>query len=434
MRLVPLALALAFVGCTPRIPEGLACTVDGDCPPGQTCALSGTCHIAGTDAGTMPDGGRDASVDGDVDAAAPDAPPADTGLDAPTPTDDTGPMPVLSFGTETTTGPLPSDLGSVIAFLSAELGSDNVDDFVIGGTSHAYVYRSTAALAYDSPASYASMGMGLDWTLTDVEPDGSLDLWCMSDPSSARVFTFINTGTAFDGSLGTALFSLGPNRHALTVSDVNGDTTPDIVVSGATGVQATARGSGGSLGTIISGATNDTLVLHGNGDPHLFVRASAVRYFVYHGVGTATQIGAFPPSGDLAAPRDAVLYDYDGDADDDVVLLRGAGAADEIVVLTQEDGDVLTIAARFDVAPGTTGVAVAELVGGGTPELVVSRSAGGATDVASVYDVAGTELVQLPTGSRVGVVTGSYDGMGALDVAFVGADGALDIWINQTTP
>jgi hypothetical protein len=278
------------------------------------------------------------------------------------------------------------------------------------------------------------MGLGLDWTLSDAEPDGTLDLWSLSDPSDGRVVTLPNTGTDFDTSSGTVVYGQGASLRSIVLSDITGDGVPDLVVSGTLGVHATDRGGGGDLGVIVTGPAYETLVVHGDSEPHLFVIANDVRYFLHSGFGSTTEVTTFPPAGsDLSSPLDAVLCDLEGDGDDDVVLLRASGSGDEIVVLRQTETGDLEIAARFDVAANANAVAAADLDGFGAPEIVVSRASTASIDVASIYDATtGAELVQLPTGDRVDVVTGNYDHEEPVDVAFVAADGSVDIWINQT--
>jgi len=430
-----LAALLSLVSCTPHVPEGLACRTTTDCPPEQTCVAS-LCHRpVGLDAHL--DADLDGGADG-VDAAPPDAlVPMDGALDVGTDAAmrlDSGPQPLLAFDESITLGPLPSPgLGTVTAFESADLGTDGIDDFVVGGTNHAYAIRSVGPITYGAALAYATTGIAHDWLLDDADVDGDLDLWSLGEGGTGVVEYATNDGAGVFGG-GSSVPNFGFEVRSLTLADVSGDHVVDILVSTGSGVHEFDRGTSSDLGIVVAMPAIATYVVPTGAMPRLLVMGTDTQYYERASSGATSQIATFPPTAvNVAGGIDAVVIDVDGDTHEDVVLLHSIVGSTEVVVLRQLPSGDLALLSRFDAGHGATDLVVVDLDDRARPEIAVSHGSGSSTDNVSVYDaLTGSQRTSLATGSQRGIVSGQFDMDGRTDLACVSSDGSIHIWLNAT--
>jgi len=177
-----------------------------------------------------------------------------------------------------------------------------------------------------------------DVAIADIDGDGKPDLVVLnSDNGSVSVFR----NTSSSGSITSSSFAGEVNIMAagqsfgFAVGDLDGDGKPDLVVT--------------------SGFSNTVSVLRNTSTPGSITFAPAV-YFT---------TGSFPWG--------VAIDDIDGDGKPDMVVVNHQASTTSIFRNTSTPGTITSasFAVKVDCAPGTFGVAVADIDGDGRPDLVL---------------------------------------------------------------
>jgi hypothetical protein len=220
------------------------------------------------------------------------------------------------------------------------------------------------------PVKHYALQNGLNGTnpnslvFTDLNRDGRPDV-VVGANNGSQLFVFLNTGSATD-PYGTAsnptTYLIGANPVAAAAGDLNGDLSPDVVVSNNGGV----------------GGTPVISILFGNGDGTLGTAPCA------SGCGPGTRLD-IPGVG--LSPQGIVVGDVNGDSYPDIAVVDDShGATDGVKVFLGNGlgcfGNTASLPSPcgpwtpVTLVPGTLprGIGMADVNGDGKPDLFVANT------------------------------------------------------------
>ena len=334
--------------------------------------------------------------------------------------------------TITGVGPYSLDASANLSSLDGTAGVASGTFHVGGPTDLAVINPGSDTLAvlsglgdgtFSAPRFFRTLGQARAVVVGDFANNTQSDVAILA---AGGVSVYLGNGRG--GFLAPTLFDAGPDPTGLTVSDVNLDGNPDLLV-------------GNNFG--------DVLVLLGNGDGtfrsfqktdrkiSLAVAGSSIRgeqSFVFANQGldqVSVKTGAggpLPISGSaqgVRAPGNIVLSDLNGDGVPDLIVAN-SGSNNLLIYLGLGGG-------HYDVTPraiytGTNpvGVTVANLIPGGPPDLIVANQ--GSNDVTVLFGQGTGADWTLTQGPRIQVGYGPV----ATVVKDVTGDGIPDLLVSDS--
>jgi hypothetical protein len=217
----------------------------------------------------------------------------------------------------------------------------------------------------------------------DFTGDGHLDL-AVLNAGSHDVWVYLGDGHG--GFQHASTVDAGTAPTGLAFADVNG--VPELLVGSAYGDLLELVGQGDGTFRPLGGDSPNTLlaVTEVNGR-QAFVYASPAldRVAVQHGNGPVDALAV--PGSPLLAPTAVRVADLNGDGIPDLVIAN-SGANEILVFLGDRSGDGgfgndPNSVFRFDTGTDPVGVTVADVTGGGVPDLVVADQ--GSNDVTVLF-------------------------------------------------
>ena len=276
-----------------------------------------------------------------------------------------------------------------------------------------------------TPPALVARDQLIDVRLADVNGDGAPDIIGLA---SARLRVYLNLGDGtFDA--GTSYDLPQNGMTAFEVGDLDGDLDPDVVVVGGntsgvvgfvylldSGVYAFGQNLGGDIGAVdvaigdVDGDTDRDVVVGRSGSLLLTV-------FRNGGVGT---FGAGLDTQTPTAPESVVIGDVTGDDVADIVVTQPGADSVRVLQVSSTNPFALALGPPEPVLKGPVALAIGQVLGNATPDLVVGSFNGN-----------GLQVLQASPGSPTGllldetyVVTQNLTHMRLVDVD---QDGALDL-------
>lgn len=281
--------------------------------------------------------------------------------------------------------------------------------------------------------------------IADLDADGKPELVATNNSSSSiassSISVFKNNSTSGNISLVKTDFPSGPLPYGICISDLNGDTKPDIVVTnyGVATVSVlinTTVGSTISFAPIVTYATGNlpTSVaandIDGDGRPDI-VTANSTSHTISVLRNTSAGTLSFASKVDFATangPATIVLSDVNEDGKPDVAVACQSANSIDVFRNTSNPGSI-SFAAKigFATASGPRAIVSTDLDGDGKNDLVTANyssgsismlrntTAGGAVSFASKIDsTAGGTTAQTEN-----LTTGDFNGDGKPDLVVV---------------
>ncbi|MGD1098262.1 MAG: FG-GAP-like repeat-containing protein [Bryobacteraceae bacterium] len=274
--------------------------------------------------------------------------------------------------------------------------------------------------------------------VADFDGDGKLDVAVAAGDNTVKIL-FGNGDGTFGGAV-TLATAAGP----ISIADLNGDGVPDLVV---------AHGNGGSVGIVLGNGDRTFHLLgesgaglqpefiavgdlNGDGKPDLLVvppyslnGSRFITVILGNGDGTFAPAVSYPANlGELTGVDLFALEDMNGDGKLDLVTATGFG--DSIYVLLGNGDGTFAPAASYSSQSmyegSALGLAVVDVDGDGSKDVVVGRTSGGAYFLEIFYGNGdGTlpppEIETVPVAFSY-LIPADFDGSGRVD--FGSADSA----------
>jgi hypothetical protein len=317
--------------------------------------------------------------------------------------------------------------------------------------------------SFQSAVTYLSGGLGSDFvTVADVNGDGRLDL-LVANHDSPDYYSNGTVGVLLGNGDGTfqpaaSYTSGGAGPLSLAVGDVNGDSKPDLLVTNecsnrnnsnsCTGLLSVLFGRGdGSFQPPVSyssgGVAPTSIVvadINGDGTPDALISNQCASLESGCGAGTvsvflATTNGMFPApinySSGGRTPNSVAVADLNRDGKSDVVLANQCGSSDCTngtvgILFGSGDGTFNQLLSYGSGGNQASWVSVADMNGDGRPDLLVANQCAGSGNC--VNGIIGV-LLQNADGSfqsAAGYASGGYYA-NSLSVADVNSDGKPDL-------
>ncbi|MGD1917074.1 MAG: FG-GAP-like repeat-containing protein [Phycisphaerales bacterium] len=225
--------------------------------------------------------------------------------------------------------------------------------------------------------------------IEDLDGDGDADLAVANTGSftggagSNTVSVLLNNG---DGTFATETrFDTGDTPFAVASGDLDGDGDVDLVAAnrGGTDVSVLLNNGDGTFATEVRyGVGNEpTWVaigdLDGDGNADLAVANSAdhiVAVLLNSGAGTFTTDAVYGVGG---TPLTVEIGDLDGDGSPDLAVVNNgffAGNGDTVSVLLNDGAGAFSLGADYDVGQSPQFLALGDLDGNGSTDIVTSNS------------------------------------------------------------
>ncbi|MFG0253126.1 MAG: FG-GAP repeat domain-containing protein [Phycisphaerales bacterium JB038] len=320
---------------------------------------------------------------------------------------------------------------------AADLDGDGADDLAITSYGELWIYLSDGAGGFPTCERLTGLGgdafpggVGLNVGAGDVDGDGDPDLLVTAETSPGTLYIALNQGDGSFQNGGALAFAPAPGRP--TCVDLNGDGALDVVfpASGQLGVVLN-DGSGAfstpefySVPSLAWSLVASDYDEDGNIDLALFRNTGPPEIYLLLGAGD----GAFSvgPSTTLDGDAEPPLVggDFNEDGHADLVCLLDVGAGYLQLYLGQGDGSF--VLSGFPQSPaGPSALRVADFDSDAHLDIATAASGNfeskfainfGAGD--GTFDLGPDILLDRDPGR---LVSGDFDGDGALDIA---ADGA----------
>lgn len=243
-----------------------------------------------------------------------------------------------------------------------------------------------------------------DFELADFNNDGLIDVIVAG--SQVRMFTNLG-GTTF----GPADPITGASGPALASADIDADGRDDLAVFRDNSIDLfVANNNGFAPETTLSLGGFDGLFtnLDGDSDPDLVVSGSSLKVLIFEG-GVMLDV-EHPVVG-----QDLAVLTLDGDLNPSVVMTMPSTSA---IAIAENTGTTLGLPVEFDLGVSATDVAVVDVDGDGTDDILVTTTEGNLR----IYDPAFNLLDLIPVGVMpTAIALGDLDGDGTDDLAI--ADG-----------
>lgn len=283
-----------------------------------------------------------------------------------------------------------------IGVTTGDVNGDGKIDIVVadGGAKLVSVLLGNGDGTFGAAINLTVGGQSQAVALADVNADGKPDIISANTSTSqlggGSISVLLNSGSGTFGAYTD--FSTSAGATDVAIADVNGDGTPDAVVSctdntNVTGSVAVLMGTGGgsfatatdyndSLGSPMQGvATGDF-----NGDGKLDIASGAYGYgtdvFLNGGTGTFGSPVAYGNTG----VYDVAAVDMNADGKTDIVTANNT-QNNASILLSNGDGTFMTMQ-NFTTGTNALALAVADLNGDGKPDVAVP--ANNATGTVSV--------------------------------------------------
>lgn len=279
-----------------------------------------------------------------------------------------------------------------VADLDGDRNPDVVAAGAAGGLGEARVLRGAADGTFATGASYPLGGAATAITLGDFDADGKQDLVV---GSGVGVQWFRGLGDATFAAAGSNAFA---NARGIAVLDADDDRNADLVLAGDGGV-AVALGQGGNVfgapqtrlaADVPTAALLRMVDVNGDGiaDPIVVAgdRTAVKVAWSEAAAGCANGNFAFRNTYAVAGSiRDLAVGDLDGDAVRDLVVVAEVGGQCEARLLRglagADRGRFAAVATAYPCGVAVDGIALADVDGRGTLDVVAPDAAAGAIAV-----------------------------------------------------
>jgi hypothetical protein len=281
-----------------------------------------------------------------------------------------------------------------------DLNGDSRADLIVGSRTSSSLY----VMLNDGTGGFSTMqtlNAGVTSTqaieIEDLNNDNKVDLIVFNDQSGI-VSVLLATSTGFAAANTYSASSSQASRFA--VGDITGDGRPDVVTStigssisiivnngagafGAPTAQASVAGAGELLVRDLNGDGKRDVVVAG-----LAATTPILGVHLNEGAGVLGAHTAFP-SGTSDSVRSLVAADVDGDTDVDILAASAAGLTNPLAIV--RGNGTGTFASPLQLAAdGAGAIALKDMNGDGSPDLVTAGNAGLSTylnlGVASLFD------------------------------------------------
>jgi hypothetical protein len=324
--------------------------------------------------------------------------------------------------------PVPGTLGRA-GFEVGDVDGDGVIDVVVGGSELSVltgtISPATGRWSPVAPARRVAVDALLDIRLGDVNRDGVLDVIGLG---ANRLRIYLNQGNGtFDAGTTYSLPQTG--MTAFEVGDLDGDQDPDVVVvggntSGVAGYTLLLDNGLYALGQNLGGDVGATDVALGNldGDNDLDVvvgRSGSLLLTVFRNGGTGN-FGAGLDTTTPTAPETVAVGDVTGDGAPDIVVAQPGSDSVRVLQVSSVNPFSLALGPAEPVLKGPVALAIGQVAGNATADLVVGSFGGHGMQVLLSAAGSATGLVL----DETYVVTQSVSHLRLVDFD---QDGALDV-------
>ena len=290
--------------------------------------------------------------------------------------------------------------GAPTSVIAADVNGDGFPDLIAAnaGANTISVLLNTTTPGASTPSfatqqTFATGGTPLSVTSADVNGDGLLDL-IVANANDNTVSVLLNTtapGATTPSFATQQTFATGATPYSVKAADVNGDGLPDLIVANNVGgtvsvlINTTAPGA-----TIPSFANQQTFAVghdpssvtvsdvNGDGKPDLIVTnyVDNTVSVLLNTTATGAATPSFATQQTFAAGQFVTAADVNGDGRPDLITANYASKTVSVLLNTTAPGATLpSFATQQTFATGNnpTSVAVADLNGDGALDLAVSN-------------------------------------------------------------
>lgn len=325
---------------------------------------------------------------------------------------------VFTVGAELPFGPSPNGLAL------ADLDLDGDLDIVAGedGATSISVSINAGGGVFAPRVLLSAATVCIDPIVTDLDGDGDVDI-VASGSGSQRVNVFLNHGDATFAPAASYAMPPASGTASFAVADVDGDGAPDLIgTSSWTGSGVFLNQGSGTFASFVLVSSTPCERIGGqdqDGDGDLDLVRDGLPTLLQRADGTFVEGGYETVSG--GAPIDVESGDLDGDGDRDVVVLTGS----ELRVRLNVDGDLAEPAVWPTAITGTSDLELADVDGDSRLDAVI---ASGQLQKVAVHfgDGAG--------GFGAALVLDSGPALPRVAVADLDGDGTQDLVAKGPTP
>ncbi|HEY5197419.1 MAG TPA: putative Ig domain-containing protein [Solirubrobacteraceae bacterium] len=334
----------------------------------------------------------------------------------------------------------PDDDGSdPLGAAEASLDGDAFPDLVLAGIApdQLVLLFGDAGLGYDRRTSIPLPGRPSDVAVADLNGDGLPDI-AVTDRADDELLLFLATAPGVYPPDPQDTLTTGGSPTSVAIADLNGDRTPDLVVTNQTGNSVSLylsqpTGSSYTTKTLSTGSPSAPAAaaigdLNGDGLPDLAVIDSAANDVDNLTVFTQSSTGGFAsstmPAG--STPSAIVIGDLNGDGLPDIAVANKL--PNTVTVFEKDAADSRYTPSSLPVSgSGPVSLTLGELTGDGKPDLVTANGfSGDLTLFTQVPPAAPVFTADSPPAGEVGAgYAYAFDTSGRPTATFAVATGAL---------